>query len=54
MNTTTKDEALQKAVEALNALCEAFMLGGDWRGVAVYDDAVEAIKVGKQAHGIGV
>jgi hypothetical protein len=40
---TSKDEALKISIEAIENLCEAFMLGADWRGVAVYDGAVEAL-----------
>jgi hypothetical protein len=46
---TNKDEALSLAIEAIENLCEAFMLGADWRGVAVYDDTVEALKACKKA-----
>jgi hypothetical protein len=45
----TKDKALETAIEALEDLCEAFLLGADWRGVAIYDNTVDAIKFCKEA-----
>jgi hypothetical protein len=45
----TKDEALESSIEALENLCEGFLLGADWRGVAIYDDTVNAIKACKEA-----
>lgn len=48
-NNMTKDEALQMAIEAIENLCEAFMLGADWRGVEVYDSTVDALKACKKA-----
>lgn len=44
-----KDEALEMAIEAMEYLCEAFMLGADWRGVGVYDSTVDALKACKKA-----
>lgn len=44
-----KDEALEQAISALENLCEAFMLGADWRGVGVYDNTVDALKACKEA-----
>lgn len=46
-----KDEALILAIEAMEYLCESFMLGADWSGVEVYDNTVEAMKACKQALG---
>ena len=44
-----KDEALKIAIEAIENLCEAFMLGADWRGVGIYDDTVDALKACKES-----
>jgi hypothetical protein len=46
---TTKDEALKMAIEAMEDLCEAFMLGADWRGVGVYDGTVDALQACNEA-----
>lgn len=45
----TKDEALKMAIEAIENLCEAFMLGADWSGVGVYDGAVDALQACNEA-----
>lgn len=44
-----KDKALEQAISALENLCEAFLLGADWRGVPIYDETVKAIQVCKEA-----
>ena len=44
-----KDDALKMAIEAIENLCEAFMLGADWRGVGVYDGAVDALQACNKA-----
>lgn len=41
--TKQTQEALNMAIEAFENLCEAFMLGPDWRGIGVYDGVVEAL-----------
>ena len=46
---TTKDEALKMAIEAMENLCEAFMLGADWRGIGVYDNTVDALQACNEA-----
>lgn len=46
---TQKDEALRIAIEALEGLCESFMLGNDWKGIAVYDNAIDALNACKEA-----
>ena len=45
----TKDTALKMVIEAMEDLCEAFMLGADWRGVGVYDNTVDALQACKEA-----
>lgn len=48
MNTQTQ-EALKMAIEAIENLCEAFMLGADWKGIVVYDGAVDALAACNEA-----
>jgi len=45
----TKNEGLEMAIEALEGLCETFMLGDDWIGVGAYDYTVDAINNCKEA-----
>lgn len=47
--TKQTQEALKMAIEAIENLCEAFMLGADWKGIGVYDGAVEALIACKEA-----
>lgn len=38
-----KDEALKLAIKKIEEMCETFMPKDDWRGVGIYDDAMDVL-----------